>query len=54
MLIVGDFSLDTFKRDIIIERRNNELKQISSLHPAYMSLQYLSFSIRLMEANEAS
>jgi hypothetical protein len=40
MLIVGDFSLDTFKRDIIIETRNNELKRISSLHPAYMALQY--------------
>jgi hypothetical protein len=26
MLIVGDFSLDTFKRDNIIETRNNELK----------------------------
>jgi hypothetical protein len=26
MLVVGDFSLDTFKRDIIIETRNRELK----------------------------
>jgi hypothetical protein len=40
MLIVGDFSLDSFKRDIIIETRNQELKKISSLHPAYMALQY--------------
>jgi hypothetical protein len=36
MLIVGDFSMDTLKRDIIIETRNKDLKQISSLHPAYM------------------
>lgn len=40
MLVVGDFSLDTFKRDIIIETHGRELKQISSLHPAYMALQY--------------
>jgi hypothetical protein len=40
MLIVGDFSLDTFKRDIVIETRSNELKRISSLHLAYMALQY--------------
>jgi hypothetical protein len=37
MLIVEDFSLETFKRDIIIETRNKELKRI---HPAYMALQY--------------
>jgi hypothetical protein len=29
MLVVEDFSLDTFKRDIIIETRNKELNQIS-------------------------
>lgn len=40
MLLVGDFSLDTFKRDIIIETRNSELKRISSLHRTYMALQY--------------
>lgn len=40
MLIVGDFSLDTFKRDIVIETRNRELKRISELHPTYMALQY--------------
>ena len=40
MLVVGDFTLDTFKRDIIIETQNKELKRISSLHPAYMALQY--------------
>jgi hypothetical protein len=40
MIIVGDFSLETFKRDIVIETRNKKLKRISSLHPAYMALQY--------------
>jgi hypothetical protein len=40
MLIIGDFSLDNFMRDIIIETRNEELKRISSLHPAYMALPY--------------
>jgi hypothetical protein len=40
MLVVGDFSLDTFKHDIVIETRNKELKRISELHPAYMALQY--------------
>jgi hypothetical protein len=40
MLVIGDFSLETFKWDIIIETRNSELKRISSLHPAYMALQY--------------
>jgi hypothetical protein len=40
MLVVGDFTIETFKRDIIIETRNKELKRISALHPAYMPLQY--------------
>jgi hypothetical protein len=40
MLVVGDFTLDNFKRDIIIESRSGHLRQISSLHPAYMALQY--------------
>ncbi|XP_066384732.1 uncharacterized protein [Miscanthus floridulus] len=40
MLVVGDFSLDTFQRDIVIQTRSGELQQISSLHPAYMALQY--------------
>jgi hypothetical protein len=40
MLVVGDFSLDTFKHDIIIETRNRELKRISALHPGYMALQF--------------
>jgi hypothetical protein len=40
MFIVGDFSLETFKCDIIIETRNKDLKRISELHLAYMALQY--------------
>ena len=40
MLIVGDFSADSFKRDIIIETKSGYLRRISSLHPAYMALQY--------------
>jgi hypothetical protein len=40
MLVVGDFTPDAFERDIIIETRSNELKQISALHPAFMALQY--------------
>jgi hypothetical protein len=40
MLVVGDFTLETFKCDIIIETKNRELKRISALHPAYMALQY--------------
>ncbi|KAJ1262208.1 hypothetical protein BS78_09G089200 [Paspalum vaginatum] len=40
MLVVGDFSLDTFKRDIILEARSGQLQRISALHPAYMALQY--------------
>lgn len=39
-LIVGDFTLDAACRDIIIHDRVEGLQQISSLHPAYMSLQY--------------
>ena len=40
MLVVGDFSLDNFKRDIIIQSKSGNLHQISSLHLAYMALQY--------------
>lgn len=40
MLVVGDFSLDTFKRDIVIETHGRDLKRISSLHPVFMPLQY--------------
>jgi hypothetical protein len=40
MLVVGDFSLDTFQRDIVVQARTGRLQHISSLHPAYMALQY--------------
>ena len=40
MLVVGDFSLDTFKRDIIIQTHPGSLQQISPLHPDFMALQY--------------
>ena len=40
MLVVGDFSLDTFKRDIIIQTHPWSLQQISPLHLAFMALQY--------------
>jgi hypothetical protein len=43
MLVVGDFSLDTFKCDIIIETHSNELKQISALHPTFMHCNILCF-----------
>lgn len=38
MLVVGDFSCDSFERDIIVETHARELKQISALHPAFMAL----------------
>jgi len=40
MLVVGDFSPDAFERDIIVQTRSGDLKQISALHPAFMALQY--------------
>ena len=40
MLVVGDFTVDTYQRDIIIQSHSSELKQISALHPAFMPLQY--------------
>lgn len=40
MLVVGDFSLDTYQRDIIVQARSGQLRHISSLHPAFMALQY--------------
>jgi hypothetical protein len=38
MLIVGDFSLDTFKHDIIVETHAGHLKQVSALHPAFITI----------------
>ena len=40
LLVVADFSLDTFKRDIIVDCLDGGLRQISVLHPALMALQY--------------
>src|SRR5438128_6127809 len=40
MLIVGDLSLDNYKRDIIVRTHSNDLRRISIFHPAYMPLQY--------------
>ena len=39
-LVVGDFTLEASCRDIIIDSKQEGLKQICSLHPAFMSLQY--------------
>ncbi|KAM0839242.1 hypothetical protein ACQ4PT_060443 [Festuca glaucescens] len=39
-LVVGELMVETPKRDIIIRGRGPELQRISSLHPAYMALQY--------------
>jgi hypothetical protein len=40
ILIVGDLSLEKYKRDIIVSSKYTGLKQISIFHPAYMPLQY--------------
>jgi hypothetical protein len=40
MLIVGDLSLENYKRDIIISTHQKGLQRISIFHPAYMALQY--------------
>jgi hypothetical protein len=40
MLIVGDLSLENYKRDIIVNIRHKGLQHISIYHPAYMALQY--------------
>uniref|UniRef100_K3ZNF2 ATP-dependent DNA helicase n=1 Tax=Setaria italica TaxID=4555 RepID=K3ZNF2_SETIT len=39
-LVVGDFSLKNYKRDIIVDSISSSLQHISCLHPAYMALQY--------------
>jgi hypothetical protein len=40
MLVVGDFTCDSFERDIVVQTQSGDLKQISALHPAFMALQY--------------
>ena len=39
-LVVGELSLEKPCRDIIVRGRGTHLQRVSSLHPAYMSLQY--------------
>ncbi|KAM0864742.1 hypothetical protein ACQ4PT_043732 [Festuca glaucescens] len=38
-LVLSELTLDAPKRDIIIRGRGDDMQRISSLHPAYMSLQ---------------
>jgi len=40
MLIVGDMTLENYKRDIIVSTRTKTLQHISIFHPAHMPLQY--------------
>src|SRR6266542_1356237 len=40
ILIVGNMSLENYKRDIIVSTQNNGLRRVSIFHPAYMPLQY--------------
>jgi len=40
MLIVGDLSLEKYKRDIVISSKRTGWRHISIFHPAYMALQY--------------
>lgn len=40
LLIVGDVSLENYKRDIIVCSKDQGLHEISILHPAFMALQY--------------
>jgi hypothetical protein len=44
-LIVGDFSLDTFKRDIVIETRNRAKKNIRITSSVYGTTIPFAFSI---------
>ncbi|RCV30826.1 hypothetical protein SETIT_6G126900v2, partial [Setaria italica] len=39
-LVVGDFSLENYKRDILVDSISSSLEHISCLHPSYMALQY--------------
>lgn len=40
-LIVGDFSIENFKCDVIVEHNKRGLQRISELHPSFMALSYL-------------
>jgi len=47
ILIVGELSLENYKRDIIVQSKTHGLQHISILHPAYMPLQYPLLFIRI-------
>lgn len=40
VLIIGDLTIDNFKRDIIVYNKDHVLQEISMQHPALMALQY--------------
>jgi hypothetical protein len=40
LLIVGDFTPDSYKRDIIVHDKDHGLRYVSILHPSLMALQY--------------
>ena len=39
-LIIDDFNVENFQRDIIVEHRIKGLKKITDLHPSFMSMTY--------------
>lgn len=39
-LIIGDFGVENYKRDVIVDSMEKGLHHVSSLHPAFMPLQY--------------
>ncbi|KAL6622878.1 hypothetical protein ACP70R_032757 [Stipagrostis hirtigluma subsp. patula] len=40
LLVVGDFSVDSYKCDIVVHCLDGNLQRVSPLHPALMALQY--------------
>lgn len=38
LLVVGNFSLETYKQDIVVHNRSRDLCQISPFHPTFMAL----------------
>lgn len=39
-IIVGDFDAKEYKFDLLVHDRDHGMRQVSSLHPSYLSLQY--------------
>ena len=39
-LIVGDFNIESFDKDIIVENRSLGSQRINETHPSFMALQY--------------